>query len=236
MEKIKLSNRLRAIANFVPYASNVADIGTDHGYIPVWLAQNKMADHIVAADINHGPLQHARETAMQHGVSEFIRFELCSGLEFDGSSEYDTFIIAGMGGELIASILEAAPWTKSQNTTLILQPNSRIPHLVEWLIDSGFAIADAKLVKDAGKLYQVFLVKHRTSQRIESESDRLINRLYFEKHDPLLGEYLNILLNRYRNAEKGMLAGKTEDPELENTRTMIADLQNMLEEVAKWQL
>lgn len=234
MEAIKLSNRLRTIAAFVPQGANVADIGTDHGYIPVWLAQNGIANRIAAADINRGPLRHAEETAAQYGVTDQIHFALCSGLEFEGSAEYDTVIIAGMGGELIASILSAAPWTKQQDTTLILQPNSRIPYLVEWLLDNGYTIVDAKLVKDAGKLYQILVVKGGEAERIGRESDRLINRLYFLHRDPLLGEYLDTLLRRYRNAEKGMLSGKTEDPDLEKTRTMINDLEKMKKEVTLW--
>lgn len=235
MEYIKLSNRLRAIADYVPKGAKAADIGTDHGYIPVWLAQNGIARQIAAADINRGPLQHAKETAMQYEVFEHIRFELCSGLEFEGCSDYDAVIIAGMGGELIASILAAAPWTKQKDMTLILQPNSRIPHLVEWLNDSGYFIENCRLVQDAGKLYQILIVKPGHGQPTERESERLVNSLYFEHRDPLLGAYLDTLLKRYRNAEKGMLSGKTEEPELNKTRTMIADLERMKEEVAQWQ-
>ena len=235
MESIKLSKRLRAIADFVPAGARVADIGTDHGYIPVWLAQNRLAAMIAAADINRGPLDHARETAERYGVTDEIRFALCSGLEFDGSSEYDTVIIAGMGGELIASILEAAPWTNQKETTLILQPNSRIPHLVNWLIDHGFRIADVSLVKDAGKLYQIMVVRPGQSAPVLTEAEGLINQLYFEKKDPLLGEYLESLLKRYRAAERGMLSGKAEDEALADTQAMIAALEEMKKEVDAWQ-
>lgn len=235
METIKLSNRLRAIAGFVSEGARVADIGTDHGYIPVWLAQKGIADRIAAADINRGPLQHAKDTAEQYGVTDRIAFALCSGLEFEGSDRYNTVIIAGMGGELIASILGAAPWTAQQDTTLILQPNSRIPFLVNWLIDHGYALTDAKLVKDAGKLYQILIVKPGEMEHIPRESHRLVNSIYFTHRDPLLGEYLDTLLKRYRSAERGMLAGKTEDPELANTRVMIEDLEKMKEAVAQWQ-
>lgn len=234
MEIIKLSNRLRAIAECVPKGSNVADIGTDHGYIPVWLAQNQFAKKLAAADINRGPLDHAKETAERYGVTDQIRFALCSGLAFEGSDEYDTVIIAGMGGELIASILEAAPWTSQKNTTLILQPNSRIPYLVEWLLDNGFRIVDASLVKDAGKLYQIIIVKPGESLIIPCESDRLVNRIYFDKKDPLLAEYLDSLLKRYMAAEKGMCSGKYDEHVLAQTRTMISALQKMKMEAEEW--
>lgn len=233
---IKLSKRLRAIADFVPKGAKVADIGTDHGYIPVWLSQNHLADMIAAADINRGPLEHAKETASRYGVMENIRFALCSGLSFEGSDTYDTVIIAGMGGELITSILEEAPWTNREGTTLILQPNSRIPHLVYWLTDHGFKIADVSIVKDAGKLYQILVVKTGKADPILSESEALVNRLYFEKRDPLLGEYLESLLKRYMAAERGMLAGKNEDSALGETQSIISALKDMKKEVEAWQL
>ncbi len=236
MEIIKLSKRLRAIADCVSKGTNVADIGTDHGYIPVWLAQNCIAEKLVAADINRGPLEHARQTAERYGVSNKIRFALCSGLEFEGSSDYDTVIIAGMGGELIASILEAAPWTSRQDTTLILQPNSRIPHLVQWLTEHGFVLSDASLVRDAGKIYQILVVKPGQSDAIPEESDRLVNHLYFQKKDPLLGDYLDTLLQRYMAAEKGMCTGKSDEAVLIRTRGMIAALQEMKKETVRWQL
>ncbi|MBQ3255817.1 MAG: SAM-dependent methyltransferase [Oscillospiraceae bacterium] len=236
MELIKLSKRLRAIADFVPKKANVADVGTDHGYIPVWLAQNHIAERIVAADINRGPLDHAMETASRYGVSHAIRFALCSGLSFEGSDAYDTIIVAGMGGELIASILEEAPWTNREGTTLILQPNSRIPHLVYWLTDHGFKISDVSIVKDAGKLYQILVVQSGKAEPILSEPYALVNRLYFEKKDPLLGEYLDSLLKRYMAAERGMQSGKSEDSALRETQIMIAALKDMKKEVEAWQL
>ena len=235
MEQIKLSKRLRAIADFVPVGSKVADIGTDHGYIPVWLAQNQKATALVAADINMGPLEHAKETASQYEVSDCIRFALCSGLDFEGSSDYDTVIIAGMGGELIASILEAAPWTNQKETTLILQPNSRIPHLVRWLTEHGFCIVDVSLVKDAGKLYQILVVKPGQGTPVLSEAHGLVNRLYFKKKDPLLAEYLDSLLKRYTAVERGMLSGKNDDPALAETQNMIATLTEMKKEALSWQ-
>ena len=235
MEQIKLSKRLRAIANYVAVGAKVADIGTDHGYIPVWLAQNKIAQSLAAADINIGPLEHAKETAHKYGVSEQIRFALCSGLEFEGSSAYDTIIIAGMGGELIASILEAAPWTSQKDTTLILQPNSFIPYLTRWLVEHGFQITDASLVKDAGKLYQILVVKPGQGAVITSETQGLVNSLYFEKRDPLLAEYLDSLLKRYTAAEKGMLSAKEQGSALAETKSMIAALTEMKKEAESWQ-
>ena len=235
MEIIKLSKRLQTLASFVPIGENVADIGTDHGYIPVWLAQNKIANKIVAADINKGPLEHAKATAQEYDVSEKITFQLCSGLNFAESKEYDTVIIAGMGGELIMSIIEAAPWTKN-GTTLILQPNSKIQDLVQWLIDNGYAINQTKLVKEAGKYYQILIVQAGESATIKSEAKRLVHPLFITEKDPLLPEYLDSLISRYSHAIKGIQASKNDTPELHRIKCLLDELESMKKETDTWQL
>ena len=233
MEFIKLSKRLLTIANFVPEGANVADIGTDHGYIPVWLAQHNLANNIAAADINRGPLDHAIATAHEYDVYEKINFHLCSGLNFSDSNKYNTVIIAGMGGELIASIIEEAPWTK-EGVTLILQPNSKIQDLIEWLIENGYAIQNGKLAKDAGKYYQVLVVTAGDSSPIEVEANRLVHNQYFKNKDPLLHDYLNHLLIKFGNARRGMLSSKSNSPDLQRIDDLIYALQNMKKEVERW--
>ncbi len=230
---VKLSARLQAIADLVPKGGSVADIGTDHGYIPVRLAQNGLAKKITAADINAGPLNHARLTAAEHGVSNYISFELCSGLEFPTAHDHDTIIIAGMGGELIISILEKASWTKD-GVTLILQPNSRIHTLVGWLQENGYFVESARLVKDAGKLYQILVVRGGEEALADTEAKRLVHSMFFQLRDPLLGEYLDTLIARYTAAEQGMLSGKREAPELLRTQAVLQDLKKMKQEVMEW--
>ena len=235
MAIIKLSNRLQAIASFVSYGAKVADIGTDHGYIPVWLAQNNIAFQITAADIKKGPLDHAIRTAAEYGVSDKIHFRLCSGLAFTDSAANDTVIVAGMGGELIISILEAAPWTK-KNTKLILQPNTKIQDLVDWLTHNGYYVQHAQLVKEAGKYYQILVVVGGESRNIPNEANRLVHDLYFKLKDPLLSEYLTYLITRYQHVERGMLASKKESDELNRTQALIKQLEYMKKETEEWQL
>lgn len=234
MAIIKLSNRLQAIASFISPGAKVADIGTDHGYIPVWLAQNNIASQITAADINKGPLDHAIRTAAEYNVSDKIQFKLCSGLDFTDSAVNDTVIIAGMGGELIASILEAAPWTKN-NTKLILQPNTKIQDLVEWLTHNGYLVQQTKLVKEAGKYYQILVVVGGESVNIPDEANRLVHELFFKAKDPLLSEYLTHLITRYQHAERGMLTSGKESAELNRTQALIKQLECMKKEAEGWQ-
>ncbi|NLT13462.1 MAG: SAM-dependent methyltransferase, partial [Clostridiales bacterium] len=122
MKYLELSKRLQAIAAYVKQGSAVADIGTDHGYIPVYLAQHNIARRIIAADIRKRPLARAQLSSVEYGVDDRIEFRLTDGLDGLQEAGLDTIIIAGMGGETIAGILERAPWVLTENVRIILQP------------------------------------------------------------------------------------------------------------------
>lgn len=155
--ELKLQPRLMHIASLVPAGSALADVGTDHGYIPVYLRQKGIIDHAIASDIGREPLEHARRTAEEYGVTG-IDFRLCAGLEGIAPEECSTILIAGMGGETIMEILSAAPWTRSGAHTLLLQPQTKIEELRRWLCEHGYALARETLTEDKGKLYVVMTV------------------------------------------------------------------------------
>ena len=154
---MNLSKRLGAIARLVPQGSRAADIGTDHGYIPVWLIENEVCQSVYASDIREGPLNKAVASARQHGVYGKIRFSLSAGLEGCTPDETDTIIIAGMGGETMIGILAAAPW--AHDKLLILQPQTKLRQLRSWLHENGYAVVGAQLVEDAGRIYVIWQVK-----------------------------------------------------------------------------
>jgi tRNA (adenine22-N1)-methyltransferase len=115
-----------AIASFIHRGASVADIGTDHGFLPVYLAQNGLARSIIASDISAGSLEAARRSATNYGVSDKITFIVAPGLSGIKETDVDTIVIAGLGGETIAAILNEAPWTRYSDIKLILQPQSKI--------------------------------------------------------------------------------------------------------------
>ena len=122
---LQLQPRLQLLADLVPQDARFADIGTDHGYLPVWLLQQGRIVSAIAADIGEEPLQHARRTAEEYGIGK-IEFRLCDGLKGIQPQEADTIVIAGMGGETMIHILSAAPWTKVPGAvTLLLQPMTK---------------------------------------------------------------------------------------------------------------
>lgn len=150
---IKLSKRLAAIEKRVA-PGGVADIGTDHGYLPAYLAVSGYTGRIVAADINSGPLGSARQMAGSCGVTDKIEFVLCDGLSAVSPEGIACVIIAGMGGETIAGILAEAAWTKNSGILLVLQPMTKSSVLRRWLFNNGYRVVSEELCLD-GAFYEI---------------------------------------------------------------------------------
>ena len=123
---MELSKRLQAVADLVTEGASVADIGTDHGYIPIYLIEHHIAEKVIALDINRGPLERARMHIVGHGLKEKIETRLSDGLEKVLPGEVDTMIAAGMGGGLVIKILMEGRTVADALDTMILQPQSEI--------------------------------------------------------------------------------------------------------------
>ena len=154
-KSLHLDNRLSLCADFVRKGVKVADIGTDHAYLPVWLCKNSTAVQAVAADINPKPLQRGKETVVKYNAENMVQLRLSNGLENIQPDEADDIIIAGMGGELISDILNAAPWVKNSRYHFILQPMTKAEALREYLYENGFEIEAEKAAEAEGKIYSV---------------------------------------------------------------------------------
>ena len=152
---LELTPRLRQIAAWVPQNAHLADVGTDHAYLPVWLTLQGRVASAIASDLRRGPLDRARQTGRRYGVEERITYRLGNGLAAVQPEECDTIVIAGMGGENIAQILARAPWTADGGHTLLLQPQSRAEVLRAFLMENGYCIRRESLVQDRGFLYPV---------------------------------------------------------------------------------
>ena len=211
---IKLSERLSVIASFINEGASVADVGTDHGFLPVYLAQSGMAKRIIASDISAGSLGAARRSAEKYGVTDKITFVTAPGLTGIGADDADTIVIAGMGGGTIAGILYDAPWTGNRDVRLILQPQTKVKELCEWLRESGYIIRGAKLTRDNGRYYIVMLVKGGQSDSSLDPEIELLARL-MHSGDPLFSGYMDELIERTQQAMEGMR--KAAEPELLST-------------------
>ena len=203
MDGIELSPRLRKIAELVPPGYSVADVGTDHGYLAVWLFQKGISDRIVASDIGRGPLSRAMETVDRAGIKNGITLKLCDGLNGITQKDAEIVIIAGMGGETIAGILSEAPWTKNCKK-LLLQPMTKVEYLRRWLYESGFIIEDERLVKDSGKLYSVISASGGSVPANPKVLDYIVHPSLISDRDELLVEYIEIQIGKLNWSISGL--------------------------------
>jgi len=178
---ITLDKRLSAVAALVRPGSRLADIGTDHAYLPVHLVQAGVCPSAIASDIGAGPLEAARHTVTENGLSSEIALRLGDGLATVKSVEVEDIAIAGMGGETIAAILEAAPWVKNSRLRLILQPMTRAEDLRRWLLQNGFSVMEEHLIVDGRHLYPVLAAEYTAAP--VCNDDLLIYGGFFEENE-----------------------------------------------------
>ena len=219
---MELSPRLQAIAEQVPQGARLVDVGTDHGYLPVWLLRSGCIDSAIATDLREGPLNRARETAGRFGVAERISFRLCDGLSAIRQEEVDTVAIAGMGGETITTILDAAPWTK-EGTLLLLQPMTGSAELRQWLQEHGYQITGERIACEGERLYNVLAVKGGEMSPL-SPAELWAGR---QNVGPQRLEYLYQVRNRAEKALRGQQAAQAPD------HSKVAELLHVLSGLTK---
>ena len=161
-----MNKRMHAIVRYIEPGRGMIDVGTDHGYLPVWMATHGYRGNIIAADIHEAPLQKARETAGKAGVADRRVFQLCDGLDQCPPKAVDTIVIAGMGGDMICRILDRAEWCMDRQYKLILQPMTKSEVLRYWLVYNEFQILNEELVPEGGALYQLIVARFGGSTRL----------------------------------------------------------------------
>lgn len=228
-ENLTLTPRLQAIADRVPNGARLADIGTDHGHLPLWLLTQGRLTSAIASDLRDGPLTHARENARFHGLSDLIAFRLAAGLDGVSPSECDTISIAGMGGETMIGILQAAPWTAQGQHTILLQPMTMLPQLRQWLWQNGYEIEEETVCTEGKRHYLVWTVCGGAARKTVALPD-----CYFSPallRTPQADLYLTALLRREQYALTGMERGQQVSKEqLAQQQAVVQTLQKVLEE------
>lgn len=189
-----LTPRLEAIAEMVESGATLADIGTDHGYLPLALLSRGVIQSAIAADVNEKPLESAKRNTPDN-LKEKMQFRLGNGLEPVQAGEVDQIVIAGMGGELISEIL-SADWQKTRSfSSLILQPMVKVAHLRQFLKENGFCIMDETMVQEGNKFYQIIKVKHGQEQKLQPIHLE-IGAGIIEKGGPALEAFLAFRISR----------------------------------------
>lgn len=225
MKHLELTPRLRLLADWVPQGAKFADIGTDHAYLPVWLTLEGRLQHAIASDLRKGPLERARATGEVYGA-ENIDYRLANGLADVAPEEADVIAIAGMGGETIAAILSAAPWTADGHHTLLLQPMTKDHELRRYLAEHNYCITREALVYDRGTIYPVMEVR-------AGHMELSIGQLYGGArlmHDPLGDRYLIEKIIRLLGIVAGINRAENQQEKADQIRDAITSLLNMREE------
>ena len=158
----QLDPRLSVCASFVREGAKLADVGTDHAYLPIWLVKNGKIASAIAADVNIGPLRRAEKNIRKYHVEDKVVTRLSDGLETVFPVEADDIVIAGMGGEMIVKILSAAPWVMDAGKQLILQPMTAADKLRLYLEEKGFFVEKERAAIDnKGLCYSAMLVRYQ---------------------------------------------------------------------------
>lgn len=208
---MQLSKRMQAVANLITPGDSLADVGTDHGYIPIYAVEEKIVERAIAMDINRGPIERAASHIAEHGLEAYIETRCCDGVADLKAGEVQTVVIAGMGGGLMQKILEEGCEVLATVSEVILQPQSEIEKFRYYLAENGWYIEKKDMVFEDGKYYPMMRAVHGNMEI----SDVLFGKfgIYLLKdQNPVLKDYLNksletnqmILQQLYDN-------GRTED-------------------------
>ena len=224
MSDLKLSKRLSAAASFVRDGAVCADIGTDHAYIPISLVLDGRVKYAIASDINEGPILKAKENIEKYGLSDKITARIADGLNGIEEFKPDSIVICGMGGELIARIINDCDYVKQQGIQLILQPMTSIAELREYL-SHGFKIYDEDIVFDADKLYQIICAEYDGNEHKYTNAELEIGKINIEKRPPLYKNLVNSFIDKKKKRYNGLRLGGHPTVDVENE---IKELEKLL--------
>lgn len=174
---INLTPRLSAVASLVKGGGIIADIGTDHGYLPVYLIENGIVPGAIAADIGKMPLENARKTVVEYGLTDKIQLRLSDGLREFSPTDASEIIFAGMGGTLIAEKLSETPWVKNEKLHFIFQPQSRAEDLREYLFSNGFEICEEIATHEGRRVYICLDAVYTGACKLFTQAECFIGKL-----------------------------------------------------------
>lgn len=203
---MELSLRLRTICNMIDSCKTIADIGTDHGYIPIYLIKNKICEFAIACDINKGPLEKAKENIKLENLEDNISLRLGSGFNVITPGEANVAIIAGMGGHLIKDLIESGMEVFKSLDYLILQPVQNPDVLRKYIYDNGFEIIKEELCIDEKIFYEIIKIRYvNANENIRKVENNIFYEVSYDlikqKH-PLVNNFIQYKINRYSNILK----------------------------------
>lgn len=239
MPMFHLSKRMTAVAHLVPVGATVCDVGCDHGFVAIYLVENKISPQAIAMDINEGPLLRAKEHIEKAALSTYIETRLSDGLKKLAVGEADCMIAAGMGGKLIGKILEDDPEKLKNIRYLVLQPQSEIALVRRILRKWGFLIKREDMVMEDGKYYPMMLAEatgETDSRKIEDARQDYMQSLEDEfgpcllkDRNPVLIQYLDWWETQQNEILNHVLTHLERRAEVEKELARIRDARKIME-------
>ena len=234
MSAYTLPPRLLYIASLVPKGSLVADVGTDHAHLPIYLIENGVTNRVIASDIVDGPLASAKSNVSAHGLEEKIEIVKSDGLVKVSPLSPETVIIAGMGGETIRDIMSACEYSKSAAPLFLLQPMTHSEVLRKHLIENGFSILSECVIREQHRYYVVISAQFRESQKhyfeFKNECADLIYELGFitPASSPDAESYLLWKKETLEKTRKGLLKSTEQNEKIEQIGALIFEINKRL--------
>lgn len=225
-----LDKRLATLAALTPQGARLADIGTDHAYLPVHLVKEGCVQRAIASDVLPGPCRAAEKTIREAGLTTQIEVRCGDGLATLQPGEADTIVLAGMGGPTMTAILERSPDVLSQAQCLLLQPMGGAATVRRWLYEHGWFIEAEELVMERDHWYEI-LAAHPGKRPCPREALLWLGPVLTEKRHPLLQEYAADVIGRLQKALVSMQQGKNTEEKQARYRALI---ESITEEMAAW--
>jgi len=222
-----MDKRLQRIYNRIPDGIGVLDVGTDHGYLPVALCRRGYPGKLYASDVNADPLQKAVRHAGENGFEDRICFRLSDGLDGWEEEAIDCVVIAGMGGDTIAGILERSPWCRKKGLCFFLQPMSKAEVLRSWLAENSFYMEQEDLVAENHTLYQILMVRYGRKEPLSPAQQYLGVKARHCSED-LYHRHRRQLIARFERAIAGM--NRAENRDMQNKIQQMESILNELRE------
>ena len=219
LSKLQLNPRLLQIARLVPNCKAVADIGTDHGYIPIFSVLAGLCERAIASDINKGPIRRAEENVKAFCLEDKISLRLGGGLETVKPNEADVVVIAGMGGILISNILEASNNIVRNAKLLILQPMTAVIELRQYLSENNYEISAEHLEAEEEKIYNILVAKPGGNTQYTLKELYLGKGLY-ETSPNLVERYKTAVLTKLNKRVDGLKKSRNPENETELKKTL----------------
>ncbi|MBQ9746246.1 MAG: SAM-dependent methyltransferase [Clostridia bacterium] len=228
---MELTERLTAVAAFVRDGSYLIDVGTDHAYLPIYLAEAGRISAGVASDINEGPCESARKHIAENGFSDIIEVKHANGLAGHCAHGDTDVVIAGMGGALICEILEKADFIKQGGVRLILQPMRNVPDVRTYLLRNGFEITDEALAREDERIYEIICAEYSGDSCAANALTLLLGGKNIEKRSQNRELFTDFCKKQANSLEKKIAGMKKGGIDAELEKVLLADIEKFIAEL-----